>query len=297
MDRRLCRRPALRPHPGTRRLRARERHPVGHRRAPAQPRRGHRRDHRVLRPGGRVRRAGRRGPDRPRRPGGGRDRQRHPDRRARAVARGERPSRRRRADPSRDRRPCVVDPRPDGGARPDRRRGGPPARVGRLTHRSVGRGNEIPVVGLLGRRRDAQRPRLGQERRPQARPGGGRAGLRRATPLHDRRLPRRRSVPHDARDQGVHHPGRHPGRHRRPADGGGRAAARRALGRLARARDLYRRRCRDALGARDPRLDRDRERQPDGGAGPLADRRRAACRCGAQPAPDRHAHHRAARAG
>ena len=41
---------------------------------------------------------------------------------------------------------------------------------------------EVAAVGLLGRRRDARRPRLGQTRRAQAGPGRGRAGLRRAAP-------------------------------------------------------------------------------------------------------------------
>ena len=55
-------------------------------------------------------------------------------------------------------------------------------------------GDRRPALVVRRGRRDVEDPRLGADRRPQARAGGRRHGLRRAAPGPDRRLPRRRPV-------------------------------------------------------------------------------------------------------
>ena len=83
----------------------------------------------------------------------------------------------------------------------------------------------------------AQGPGMGPDRRPQARPGGGRHRLRRAAPGAHRRLPHRRTVHPRRHGARLRRRGRHPLGHRGPA---GRATARRSA------------RCRSSPASRPP---------------------------------------------
>ena len=149
---------------------------------------------------------------RAREPGRHRHHQRAAHRCPRPLARGDRPSRRLRTDPARDRGPRLGHPRAGRGPPADRRRDDPTARIRRCTDRPVRPRDRRAALVVRRRRRDGQGPGMGPDRRPQARPGGGRHRLRRAASGAHRRLPHRRTV----------HPRRHGARLRRR----GRASAR-----------------------------------------------------------------------
>ena len=114
-----------------------------------------------------------------RRPGRGRDRQRPAHRRARALARGDRPASRLGADAARDRGPGLGHPRAGRGPPADRRRVDPPARVRRRPDRPVGPRHRGAALVVRRRRRDGRRPGV----------GAGPAASSRARPWPARRSP------------------------------------------------------------------------------------------------------------
>ena len=146
------------------------------------PRRRRRRDHRLRRPASMPSTPTMPPSSRARRPGRHRDRQRPADRGARALAGRDRPAGRLGADPARDRGPRVGDPRPGRGPPADRRGGDPPARVGRRPDRPLRPRDRRAALVLRRGRRDGRRAGMGDDERPQARPGRRRDGVRRAAP-------------------------------------------------------------------------------------------------------------------
>ena len=272
-------------------------HPVGHRGAAAAARRGHRRDHGLRRRAGRAStsrmpRCSPAWPTRPRSPSP--TCASSPSSSARAR---RRPARRRRADAARDRRPRVVDPRPDRGARPDRRRGGPPARVGRLAHRPLGRrASSLCWAYSAG---DAMRDVPEWGRTGGIKPGQAVAGtgVRRPAAVHDRRLPGRRPLRDD--DPAIEKFIREAGIRAVIAvpltgeDAAARACCRSCRASPARTPRPTSRRCRRSATHASIAI---MQREPHGRARPVAGRRRATRRGGASAAADRRPHHRPPRA-
>ena len=207
---------------------------------------------------------------RPGRPGCRRHRQREPHRRARAVARGDRPPRRLGADIARDRRARVGHPRPGRGPPADHRRGDPAAR------------SDGARIDLYDPTIDALRWSYAAATRCPSCP----TGRRPAASSRARRWPAppspssARSGPTDyLDDERFDHRRRH--RRVRRRRSGIRAvivdaavrrcqAARDALGRLAPAGRLRRGGPRGPDRPRHAGIDRDPQRAPDGGAGPIA---------------------------